>query len=396
MTVVYNDSQPGRAEAHVLIVGIGAYPYFVGGTEPTVKFARDNGLGQLSSPTISARALADWFVTGYTNPDVPLGSVALLLSEPADAEYANPATGQAFPVARATIRNILAEIRDWRKRCAEQADNASVFYIAGHGIDLAGDRCVLAEDFPDGQDDEVVSFASALNLSRFQAAMGKTTQNRFQWFFFDACMPILESFDANDAQAGLSAARANEAQRAPQLGVFAAAPNTFAYGHEGEPTRFMRALSEALQNGRAATKNRDTNKWEVSAVHFFEALSQIMTEINEADGGTPQFLDPPIWQGDFSAAALHQPADPKVALTIYCKPGQATGSASFTLQSRANRATKFVRDPADDDWRLLVSASNYNLAVNFLNTRYMLSPDFDDIVVATTPSTRVEVEVIRP
>ena len=40
------------------------------------------GLRQLTSPVVSAAAVADWLTTGYINPDVPVGLIELLLSPP--------------------------------------------------------------------------------------------------------------------------------------------------------------------------------------------------------------------------------------------------------------------------------------------------------------------------
>jgi hypothetical protein len=46
-------------QTHVLIVGVGRYPFLHGGGAEADELAP---LGQLTSPTVSARVLAEWFL----------------------------------------------------------------------------------------------------------------------------------------------------------------------------------------------------------------------------------------------------------------------------------------------------------------------------------------------
>lgn len=64
---------------HAIVIGVGAYPHLIGGAGPLTN--RNEGMAQLSSPPLSARALAEWLIESLHDPSKPLATVALLLSE---------------------------------------------------------------------------------------------------------------------------------------------------------------------------------------------------------------------------------------------------------------------------------------------------------------------------
>jgi hypothetical protein len=76
--VVHETPIAGSA-THALVIGVGSYPHLLGGSGA---LCEDNeGLAQLTSPPVSARKFADWLICSFANPDKPLASVALLISE---------------------------------------------------------------------------------------------------------------------------------------------------------------------------------------------------------------------------------------------------------------------------------------------------------------------------
>ena len=79
------------AAVHGLVIGIGDYPHLLGGSGPLTP--SHDGMQQLSSPPVSARAVADWLIADFRHPERVVGSVALLLSENPAAPYVNPVTG---------------------------------------------------------------------------------------------------------------------------------------------------------------------------------------------------------------------------------------------------------------------------------------------------------------
>ena len=74
MTLVFQspDGLEG-ARTHVLVIGVGRYPHLKDGSGRVLE--NHYGLGQLTSPPLSAAAIADWFVGApFRNPAAPLGS----------------------------------------------------------------------------------------------------------------------------------------------------------------------------------------------------------------------------------------------------------------------------------------------------------------------------------
>ena len=66
---------PDVPQLHALVIGVNDYPHLIGGTGAPAP--NTYGQGQLSSPGISAQAIADWFGQRHRNPSAPLGSVEL-------------------------------------------------------------------------------------------------------------------------------------------------------------------------------------------------------------------------------------------------------------------------------------------------------------------------------
>ena len=122
-------------------MGIGQYPHLIGGEAPAQK---TDGLRQLSSPPISARAVASWLRGDYHCPGKDLASLSLLTSEPGSAPFIDPMTGQAHEVPTADIAAIVAAVKEWKRRGDSSVDNRLVFYFCGHGISEGDDMALLA------------------------------------------------------------------------------------------------------------------------------------------------------------------------------------------------------------------------------------------------------------
>ena len=124
---------------HVLIIAAGEYPALWGG-DPAKQLSDADKIGmrQLSSPPLSAAALAEWFLAdsdgsqmqGFHNPEAPLASVEMLVSP--TRSYRLP-DGSEVAVEAATKANITGAFRKWRLRAASHPDNNAVFYFCGHG-----------------------------------------------------------------------------------------------------------------------------------------------------------------------------------------------------------------------------------------------------------------------
>ena len=71
-------------------------------------------MGQLSSPPISARKVASWLIESFANPEKPLSTVALLLSEAPVEKFENPKTRIAYNVEQPTSDAVRIAIREWK------------------------------------------------------------------------------------------------------------------------------------------------------------------------------------------------------------------------------------------------------------------------------------------
>src|SRR5687767_13185836 len=95
-----------QPRTHALVIGVARYPHLGGGDGA---LARDPlGLGQVTTPEFTARAVAKWLTEEYANPGSPLGSVELLLSS------LQPQAGDEA----ATMDACEAAVNRWQVRCS--------------------------------------------------------------------------------------------------------------------------------------------------------------------------------------------------------------------------------------------------------------------------------------
>ena len=172
---------------HAIVIGIGDYPHLVGGSG---KLSVDNdGMGQLTSPPISARTFADWLIRFFHNPNKPLGTVALLVSERTPGKFVNPATRQEHEPMAATADNIVAAIADWKLRGDEHSENMLIFYFCGHGVSAGTEASLLASDFGANANN---SLDGAIDLRRLILGLNQCMASE-QIFFIDACRASSET-----------------------------------------------------------------------------------------------------------------------------------------------------------------------------------------------------------
>ena len=171
MTLVVSRNQ-SNPQTHALVIGVNAYPHLIGGIGPRIHSTM--GLGQLTSPVLSAHRFATWLENDYYNPDAPLASVELLLS---------PDDGlSSSSIETATFQNIKAAFGRWHQRCNTSQDSIAIFYFCGHGLDVHI-TVLLPEDFgcdPLNPWDTAIDFT--LTFTNLADLKAKT-----QCFFLDAC-----------------------------------------------------------------------------------------------------------------------------------------------------------------------------------------------------------------
>lgn len=133
-------------QTHVLIIGVGGYPHLKDGNQynPQTASGRYKGLGQLSCPAHSVRALYDAVIDLAADDRwvLPLGSVEVLASDFGGTDV--QIGGEVC--TRPTQAAIATAFGEWWDRCAVHPQNCAIFYFCGHGLKRA-EQFLLAEDF---------------------------------------------------------------------------------------------------------------------------------------------------------------------------------------------------------------------------------------------------------
>jgi hypothetical protein len=363
--------KPGDAQLHVLLVGVSRYPNLPGtpAFDPKRSAKRTFGLGQLTSPRLSASALADWFLTKHDNPDTPLGSMELLLSpaeyepDPDAAARLGVAAGSGISVLPATFDAIKEAAGRWFDRLHALRENIGVFYFCGHGLE-ASDRYLLAADFasdPNNLDQGIINFQQTFrNMARCQAST--------QCFLLDACRDSPDQLRIAAAE-GKVGRPIVDPRSGPLLGrnapiYHAAAPEKPAFGPPGEKSYFAGAVVDCL-NGMAARAGGDKRFYSIDHASLALALPEHVDRLAErhtlelrclTDGGDAQLPALP---------ELHRAPSPvNVLTTIFCRPRAADSVAQLSVTDAAGKTTP--RPPnGRGPWRVTLQSGKHTVSAKF-------------------------------
>jgi len=355
--VVHLEQTNGPA-THALVVGIGRYPHLLGGESPS---ASSDGMKQLSSPPVSARAFAAWLVAEYHHPAKPLGSVALLLSEESPAPFVNPRTGESAEVAEATIANLTSAVEAWKGRGDAQAQNRLVLYFCGHGISEGDDMALLASDFdPDSGN----PLNQALDFGRLRHGLKRCAASE-QLFFVDACRA---SSDVLISQAGAAFAgqvpllpgmRPRELPRLLSVPYYATLAGDLSHARPGEVSLFTQALLRGL---RGAGSDDPEGDWRVTTILLQQAIDHFMKQPMFA--GKVAGVQVPV-VGELPGFDLTElTAPPTVPVYVGCAPPDDNATAEFVCRragAECGRRAADGADPADPvaEWSLDLPFGEY-------------------------------------
>lgn len=330
MTIIMENIQPAQAQVHVMIIGVGKYPHLPGGGSTPAK--RTLGLGQLTSPPVSARNFCQWFLDRYHNPDRSLGSIEMFLSEAQPTPFDLPLGAGHIEVASARMENIDSAFYQWKDRCKSHPDNLLVFYFCGHGVQIGASNILLLEDYGENYD---APFRGAIHFNRMWKGLSGVVAGH-KCFFVDACSNVpWEGQDIEDTEANGFLSITNDYRYWDRLTVIrAAVDGRSAYGRKKLVSRFTRALMECL-NGRGAIYNRDNNRWEITNQSLTNPLSIIMDEINDEEKGKAQVHSPDHNPGVVTLQV--QEGVPDVPVVIEFRPADVIEDALLKLVSVNNR-----------------------------------------------------------
>lgn len=372
---------------HVLIVGISDYPHLIGGTEPRPDIAE--GMGQLDAPAISAHALAAWFLDEFNNPDRPLASLALLLSELSPVTFAHAKSQRATSLPRGTADDFCDAIDRWVLRASSERENQVIFFFSGHGVS-SGESILLLRDFGNRRTNR---FDGSLNLNDFVSAM-QTMVPEYQLFLIDACrVPTsLASLAMGQVHLGRPCLTPNELDErggkpAKQSVHHASSSLSPAYGRVRGASLYTEALLKALGGGGA----QSNIQWWVGTYGLQTALSDYTLRIaaHEEVEQQPELVKS-------SQFTVHKPRAIEIPVYITTRPPDGLSKVR-RVEARLGSAVQNFYDPARHgvltEWACVLPHREHELAATFPQAAEY--DDFIDVLKLSTPSTAYEICLSR-
>lgn len=351
--IVHDNQAAGRA-MHALVIGVGYYPHLLGGTGPRTD--SHDGMGQLTSPPVSARHVADWLAKDFHHPDFPRHTVALLLSEDNPQPYVDPLSRSSVPLEEATFQNIKDAVTQWRQSGDQHGDDMLVFYFCGHGISEGHSMVLLPSDF--GSDAN--AYDHAIDFLNLYDGMNQYKASR-QCFFVDACRASSDTLDNNRGRNLLQVRPRTEDEVRVAPVYYATLRGEDSYGREERPSVFAEALIRCLNN-YGAHDDEGESDWRVSNFRLAEALDHLMLRARK-DGSVPAQV-PQAESVRLNFYINHLRSPPEANIYVYATPPQALMTARVTCQS-TNPPTVITPDSnLANEWAVSVPSGEVEIAAD--------------------------------
>lgn len=336
---------------HALVIGVGAYPHLIGGSDRLSP--HHDGMGQLTSPPVSARSFAEWLISQHNNPGKPLSTVALLLSEADPKPFTNPKSGEMIRPGLANYDNVAQAIRDWKARGQENPDNLLLFYFCGHGMAKAIDMTLLMSDYGNVMD---APLENALDFRKFRLGMSRNLP-RQQVYFVDACRAssetLIEAFD----NAGRIPVHPGPEPSAEAPVFYATLAGEQAFGRNNNISVFTSALLTGLKGSGSDDSEGD---WRVTTTRLKEAIDFHMRQMFAA--GLRRAQVPPT--DELTTFDLHYLKDkPEVGVMVTCEPEAKNSDAWFHCIGSGLDLRRVP--PEATSWSLTLPAGDYQFQAEF-------------------------------
>ncbi len=350
----FNTNVPGP-KTHVLLIGVGGYPYLKGGTDPRPQTEDFKDLGQLTSPIASVSRFYEKAIE-YNTADVwskKLGSIEILLSLPPDS----PPIPQGVTVTKATLANIRKAYFSWKARCNEHEENVALFYYCGHGFQKVN-HVLLAEDFGEfPQNPWFGAFDFDSTRNAFYSCKATTPI-----FFVDACRQvIIEMLQKDLIVAPIDFPNLfNPEQSKYHLTLKATAPGMGAYGNANEPSYFAQAIISGLDGLVAEPDENDD--WIIDTNDLSSKIHALLDLINP-NQSDKQRCEP---LAGLPMHILKRKEPPNAWLEVSCVPEAALPLAALTcVEEKVTDPPTHTREPMAGNWKLNIKASIYTLTASF-------------------------------
>jgi hypothetical protein len=379
MTVLLDDLQATQG-THVLLVGVGDYPYLKDG-DHTKPFDMAMGMGQLSSPALSVQALATWFMdanTGFHNPDRPLSSLQVLCSANAPVVI-NGKDGTPHDVNRARMPAVKQAAMDWMERAGRNPENLAIFFFCGHGLAFGeAENALLLEDFGGNS---AHPLADAIAFDSMRLGVLRHCAAKHQIHLVDACRtpPTKDFLDTYGngatgdpiAVAGLS--RKLRDKIAPVY--FATGLASAAYGLSGQPSLFTQALLQSMRGPASCDKD---DHWEVQVPRLAEGINKCVAGMSFQ--AQPQYCQPHETGPELMIHRLR--ANPEVIVKVFTRDQTLLPKVTLVHVDEFS-GERAERPPDSAPWWVVLPTGSYrfealaaedNRLVLSQRTRYVMPP----------------------
>ncbi|RZJ92124.1 MAG: hypothetical protein EOO20_02845 [Chryseobacterium sp.] len=351
-------------QTHILIIGVGKYPYLKGGEhaqDQTVDYLKN--IGQLTSTSISAKAFLDSMLDIHAKDCwiTPLGSIELLL------DIQSETTGEQEPNDIANLDSVEKAYLDWKDRCGTNSANTAIFYFAGHGFTVDNNLHLALADI--GKDPRL-PWKSAVNFTSLRAAFhGCKADN--QLFFVDACRDVpIDSLTTKLAVSLIDDVSKLQGMCTHDLTLYATAQNSSAYGPKDQVSYFTSALLNGL---KGAGVTNDGEHWVINTGTISKDINGWMGEDKQTEQGTLRCraeIAGPINIIKFKEV-------PEAHLTVICNP---TGAINHADLRCFNENYSYKRGPNSKPWELTVKAGIYQISARFKGKHYKKTTVLKNII----------------
>lgn len=350
--VVYKDQdylETKKPATHAIVISVGEYAYLSGGSGSRLA-KLDGGLQQLSSPPESAKTFAKWLLDEFNNPEKPLATLSMLISEKGGpSTFKHNKLPAPVTLKEATIDHVEEAVWNWKDFGDKHEDNLVLFFFCGHGVarGLDGVTLLLADY---GENDNK-PMKGAVNFAAMHRGMAQCKASE-QCFFIDACRKVSD-IATRTTEKGNSIIQDDQNRPHNSPWNFAVFYSTLggesAYGRKNKPSYFTEVLIHGL-NGTGSNNRNANSKWRVSTGDLNTAIHRSLL----LRGKKKQV--PMTGQVYFE---FHEPKQDPVALAVVnCDPKSKNERATFYC--RQNNKKIDSRQPDAKDWDLIVPYGHYD------------------------------------
>lgn len=354
MIQIFNSEIIGP-KTHVLLIGVGGYPFLKDGINAKEQSEGLQELGQLTSPVASVSSLYKK-INEYNTKNVwskKLGSIEILLSPPPDSVN----DLQNLNIENASLANIQNAYYSWMERCDEDENNVALFYYCGHGFQKKH-HFLLADDFGKIPENPWLgAFDFDDTRDAFYSCKAKTPI-----FFVDACRQVTIEMLQNDLTVApiQNPSLYNPQESRNHLTLKSTASGQNAYGRINQPTYFVNALISGLDG--LVAKQDENDDWLIETGGLASNIHNLLDLLH------PSYSSKQSCQvnNGVSASIIKREEPPIALLEVSCVPDEALPLASLRCTEDITvTPLSYNRQPMADNWKLNIKAAIYKLEATF-------------------------------